>query len=70
MVAKKVEAAFDPADEGLVRNSTEEICCRCSRPLLADFVAEVGDGKNEVTVSTSLSRLLRPLYLAAGPLRQ
>ena len=25
MVAKKVEAAFDPADEGLVRNSTEEL---------------------------------------------
>jgi hypothetical protein len=28
-------------------------------PLCADFVAEVGDGKNEVTVSMSLSRLLR-----------
>ena len=36
----------------------------------ADFVAEVGDGKNEATVSMSLSRLLRPLHLAVGPLRQ
>jgi hypothetical protein len=35
--------------------------------LLADFVAEVGDGKNEATVLMSLARLRRPLHLAAGP---
>jgi hypothetical protein len=33
----------------------------------SDFVAEVGDGKNEATVSMSLNRLRRPLHLAAGP---
>ena len=36
----------------------------------ADFVAEVGDGKNEATGSMSLSRLLRSLHLAVGPLMQ
>jgi len=34
--------------------------------LWADFVAEVGDGKNEASVSMSLRRLLSPLHLAVG----
>ena len=39
-------------------------------PLLADFVAKVGNGKSEAVASMSLSGLLHPLHLAAGPLRQ
>ena len=38
--------------------------------LLADFVAKVGNGKSEAVASMSLSGLLHPLHLAAGPLRQ
>jgi hypothetical protein len=38
-------------------------------PLMTDFVAEVGDGKNEATVSMFLSRLLCPPDLVVGPLR-
>jgi hypothetical protein len=37
--------------------------------LLADFVAEVGDGQNEAAVSMFLSRLLRAPHLAVGSLR-
>ena len=38
--------------------------------LRADFVAKVGNGKSEAVASMSLSGLLHPLHLAAGPLRQ
>ncbi len=40
------------------------------RILWADFVAKVGNGKSEAVASMSLSGLLHPLHLAAGPLRQ
>jgi hypothetical protein len=35
---------------------------------MADFIAEIGDQKGAVFAGSFLSRLLRPLYLAAAAL--
>ncbi len=59
--------AYDfPSAEG-ARKSALTKCHGEACRVVADFVAKVGDGKNEATISMSLARLRRPLHLAAGP---